>query len=301
VTAHHPAPDAEFPVRLEGPIDLAAACAPVAWAGGRWPNEAWIGGRFWWVGHEAGGPVVRSVAPGPDGALLVRGGDEAAAAAWARRVLIPAQLPAASGDGVVASIAARTPRFASLCYGSLFEGAVVSVVGQSISVAAAAITATRMSAIFHRGVEAVGRTLWPLPTPAQLAGADPALVRASGVTMRRAETLVLLGREFAVGAIADRPGSDAETAAAGEHLLALPGVGPWTVASALLWGLGHPDAFPTGDAALLRAARRAYADPGMDHRALARMADGWRPYRAVAARLLWLDLFGPAPREEGVG
>ena len=49
------------------------------------------------------------------------------------------------------------------------------------------------------------------------------------------------------------------------------------------------------DAALLRAARRACGDPAMDHAALNRLSEQWRPLRAVAARLLWLDLFGPAP------
>lgn len=139
--------------------------------------------------------------------------------------------------------------------------------------------------------------MWPLPSWSDLAAADPAFVRRSGVTTRRAETLVALGRAFADGKIDDLPPLGPETEEAAARLLAMPGIGPWTVASALLWGLGRPDAFPPGDAALLRAARRAYDEPGMDHRRLDRLSDGWRPARGVAARLLWLDLFGPAPEE----
>lgn len=39
------------------------------------------------------------------------------------------------------------------------------------------------------------------------------------------------------------------------ELRKLPLVGPWTAASALLWGLGEPDAYPRGDVALLRPGR----------------------------------------------
>src|SRR3712207_6971184 len=43
---------------------------------------------------------------------------------------------------------------------------------------------------------------------------------------------------------------------------------PWTAESTLLWGLGAADAFPTGDVALLRAARVAYGRPELDLRGL---------------------------------
>jgi 3-methyladenine DNA glycosylase/8-oxoguanine DNA glycosylase len=78
-------------------------------------------------------------------------------------------------------------------------------------------------------------------------------------------------------------------------LLALPLVGRWTAESVLLWGLGADDAYPTGDVALLRAARLAYGQPDMTHSELNALAEAWRPGRSWAARWLWLNLFGPAP------
>lgn len=284
----------ETVVRYDRPLDLALACAPVAWAGGRWPNEAWLGGRFVWVGREAGAVVRREVRQ-HGSAIVVVGGNAIADESWLRRLLAPAALPAYFADPVVAAIATRLDGFATLCYGSLFDGAVVSVVGQSISVAAAAVTTTRLAAMFHPGIRHGDRTLFPLPTRNDLANASAGSVRESGVTGKRAETLVRLGKAFADGDLPDWPVGDRQIAAAAETLLAMPGIGPWTVASALLWGTGHPDAFPVGDAALLRAARRAYGEADMDHRQLMQRAEAWRPARATAARLLWLDLFGPAP------
>ena len=72
------------------------------------------------------------------------------------------------------------------------------------------------------------------------------------------------------------------------QLTALPGVGPWTADIYLLSALGRADAWPTGDLALQMAAQDLLdlaerPSPG----AMARLAEGWRPWRSVAARLLW--------------
>ena len=53
--------------------------------------------------------------------------------------------------------------------------------------------------------------------------------------------------------------ADIETAR--QKILALPLVGKWTCESALLWGIGSIEAFPTGDIALLRAVKQRYGLP----------------------------------------
>ncbi|HKN30965.1 MAG TPA: DNA-3-methyladenine glycosylase 2 family protein, partial [Roseiarcus sp.] len=73
-----------------------------------------------------------------------------------------------------------------------------------------------------------------------------------------------------------------------ERLVAVKGVGPWTADIFLLFCLGHPDAFPAGDLALQEAAKLALglkARP--DAARLERIAERWRPWRGVAARMLW--------------
>lgn len=71
-------------------------------------------------------------------------------------------------------------------------------------------------------------------------------------------------------------------------LVALKGIGPWTAEIYLLMVLGRPDAWPVHDLALAVAAQ---AVKGLSARpapaALALLAEPWRPWRAVAARLLW--------------
>ena len=73
-----------------------------------------------------------------------------------------------------------------------------------------------------------------------------------------------------------------------EALMALHGVGPWTADIYLLFCLGNADAWPAGDLALQEAARLAFGlRRRPDAKAMVRLADKWRPWRGVAAHLLW--------------
>ncbi|MBC8192694.1 MAG: DNA-3-methyladenine glycosylase 2 family protein [Candidatus Marinimicrobia bacterium] len=72
------------------------------------------------------------------------------------------------------------------------------------------------------------------------------------------------------------------------QLTTLTGIGPWTANIYLLMALGRPDIWPGGDLALEVALQNLL---GLDHRPrgeeFQELAEGWRPYRAVAARILW--------------
>jgi DNA-3-methyladenine glycosylase II len=71
-------------------------------------------------------------------------------------------------------------------------------------------------------------------------------------------------------------------------LTALKGIGAWTAEIYLLMVLRRPDAWPAGDLALATAAQQV---KGLAQRPspadLGVLAEAWRPWRAVAARLLW--------------
>ena len=73
-----------------------------------------------------------------------------------------------------------------------------------------------------------------------------------------------------------------------EKLILLPGIGPWTADIYLLAALGRADACPAGDLALQVAAQDLFA---MKDRPTPKdfltKAENWKPWRSVAARLLW--------------
>lgn len=71
-------------------------------------------------------------------------------------------------------------------------------------------------------------------------------------------------------------------------LTALPGIGPWTATIYRLMVLLRPDAWPIHDIALAQAYAELHgraARPRADE--MDALAEGWRPWRAVAARILW--------------
>jgi AraC family transcriptional regulator of adaptative response / DNA-3-methyladenine glycosylase II len=71
-----------------------------------------------------------------------------------------------------------------------------------------------------------------------------------------------------------------------ERLRDLPGFGPWSAQYWALRALRDSDAFPAGDAALLRSPALANGTPLSPQTLLAR-AEAWRPWRAYAAQHLW--------------
>ncbi len=76
-------------------------------------------------------------------------------------------------------------------------------------------------------------------------------------------------------------------------LLAVPGLGPWSVDIYWLMALRRPDVWPTGDLALAVALRDLGGMgrlPGADEQL--RLAERWAPWRSVAARMLWAHYLG---------
>lgn len=75
-------------------------------------------------------------------------------------------------------------------------------------------------------------------------------------------------------------------------LLKVRGIGPWTAETFLMNALGHLDAFPHGDVGLLESYKRlSNAEARLSAKEFSALAEAWRPYRAVAAHLLydWLN------------
>lgn len=283
-------------------FSLAQTCGPVAWGGGRWPNVDWIDDTLVWVGWAANRVETRVVQqPDVSKPLLFVNGDrrDRADIVWAEDVLGSQRRLPAFENPVIAALAERWSGLRPFAAGTVWDGLIGAIVGQSITVKAAAVTEARLAALFAEPVALFGRRFWPLPTAAQVASADPALVRTCGVTQRRADALVAIAKRAVTTGL---PSSDdllIDPARGIRLLMELPLVGRWTAESVLLWGLGAPDAHPAGDVALLRAARLAYGRPELTMRELDELSERWRPHRAWAARLLWLELFGPAGVSSG--
>jgi DNA-3-methyladenine glycosylase II len=109
-----------------------------------------------------------------------------------------------------------------------------------------------------------------------------------GLSKPKILTLKAIGAALAQGkidldAISRMEADDAHTA-----LIALHGIGPWTADIYLLFCLGHADAWPAGDLALQEAARLAFSlTTRPNAKEMVMLGEAWRPWRGVAAHLLW--------------
>ena len=71
------------------------------------------------------------------------------------------------------------------------------------------------------------------------------------------------------------------------ELIKLKGVGEWTSDIYLLMALRRPDVMPKGDIALHTAWHKLSGEPRPTSDEFLVVAERWRPYRSVAARMLW--------------
>lgn len=188
-------------------------------------------------------------------------------------------------DPVLAPLLAERPGLRVVGHPSGFEAAVTTVLGQQVSLAACRTFAGRLAGAYGREGDVAGADgLRLFPDPDTLAGAQAAeLQSAVGITGARTRTLLALAAACADGLVlgphvADDPAALADTRA---RLLALPGVGPWTVDYLSVKVLGDRDGFVPGDLVLRKALG------GIDARAAARTAEAWAPVRAYALFHLW--------------
>jgi DNA-3-methyladenine glycosylase II len=117
-------------------------------------------------------------------------------------------------------------------------------------------------------------------------GAD--VVATFGLSRAKAATLLYLARAVSEGRFDPRAVCALDTAGAVDQLTALPGIGPWTAQVYLMFCGGHADIFPAGDVALQAAVGHGFAMVSRPSpKQLLRIAELWRPWRSVAARLFW--------------
>jgi DNA-3-methyladenine glycosylase II len=173
---------------------------------------------------------------------------------------------------------ARDPGFPTLVH---------LILEQQVSLASAQAAFDRLGLAAH-----------PL-TPRSLLRLDDAQLLAVGFSRQKARYARALATAVEDGSLdidglaaLDDDGVDAA-------LTALPGIGPWTSTIYRLMVLRRPDAWPVHDIALAQAAAELR---GLDHRPdaaeMLALAESWRPWRAVAARILWHHYLS-TPRRRG--
>jgi len=203
----------------------------------------------------------------------------------ANPVLIANHLQA---DPLLAAQLQRTPGLRVPGSFAPFELAIRAILGQQVSVAGATTVAGRLVQRFGEPVQ----TPWPevshhFPSPDRLAALDIDTIASIGIPKTRAATIQSFAAFSAAGGLEQIPGASLEQAI--KRLVALPGIGDWTAQYIAMRALRFPNAFPSGDLGLQKAATDLH-QARCTARALEQRSLAWSPWRSYAALLLWESL-----------
>jgi AraC family transcriptional regulator of adaptative response / DNA-3-methyladenine glycosylase II len=185
-------------------------------------------------------------------------------------------------DPILAAAVRRIPglRVAGAFDG--FELAVRTILGQQVSVKGASTISGRWADIFGAPIATPYPELNRLSPGAETMSATAAAdIAALGVIGNRARCLVGLAKAVVERRVVLSFAANVEEQMM--SLMALPGIGPWTANYIAMRALHWPDAFPSGDLMLMRAAQST-------QKQLQARAEAWRPWRAYAAHYLWQSL-----------
>jgi DNA-3-methyladenine glycosylase II len=73
-----------------------------------------------------------------------------------------------------------------------------------------------------------------------------------------------------------------------DRLIPLKGIGPWTIDVYLMHALRRTDQFPLGDVALVNSLKKVkHMRPTVSKERMLSVAAKWKPYRSIAAFILW--------------
>lgn len=160
---------------------------------------------------------------------------------------------------------------------------VSSIIGQQLSIKAAATIEKRFVALFDGA----------LPTPEQILATDIETLRSVGMSRPKASYVLDLAAHVQSGRLAIDQLPELSNAEVVRALVAVKGIGEWTAHMFLIFALGRLDVLPVGDLGFRTAIRRLYGFeqlPSPDECRKIAEDNHWHPYESVATWYLWRSL-----------
>jgi len=157
-----------------------------------------------------------------------------------------------------------------------FPGMVIAILSQQVSLESAKATYIKLENI----IDSIN--------PENFLSIDDNTLREIGFSRQKASYIRGVAQKIMLGKFDLKDLGSMDNNQAQKRLMEEKGIGPWTADTYLLFSLRRSDAWPSGDLALAKAIRelRGLASiPSYDE--VDKIADRWKPWRAVAARILW--------------
>jgi DNA-3-methyladenine glycosylase II len=186
-------------------------------------------------------------------------------------------------DPVLALIIADAPLPDFTPHTDYYQALVNSIIGQQLSVKAAATIKKRFVDLFD------GR----YPSPEQILTRDTDHLRSVGLSRPKAGYIQDLARHILDGSVRfDTIDTLSNEEIIGE-LTAVKGIGEWTVHMFLLFCMGRLDVLPTGDLGVRSGIKKLYGFdqlPTPDEVREVAAKNNWHPYESVASWYIWRSL-----------
>ena len=245
-----------------------------------------------------GVPVLLDIAFGKDGAACTIDAQRTLTAAARAQVddallnilalrIDPAPfLEAVRGDPLLGALAQRQRGLRIVQSATIFEALTWAIIGQQINLNFA--ISLRRTFILQAG-RAHASGLWCYPEAGDVARLAPDALTTRKFSRSKAETLLRLARLVDSGELVLERGNDIDAICAA--LLAVKGIGPWTVNYALLRGYGYADCSLHGDVAIRAALQLLLGeDTKPDVARTEALLARYKPHRTMAAAHLWASL-----------
>ena len=156
-----------------------------------------------------------------------------------------------------------------------------SIIGQQLSVKAAATIFTRFESLFNKNEI----------KPERLIKIDDKKMREAGISYQKISYLKDLSAKVISKELELYEFKNMESEKIIEELTKIKGIGRWTAEMFLMFSLGRPDIFSYGDLGLQNAIKKIYnlnSKPSIEQ--MEKLSRKWIPFRTYAARILWLSL-----------
>ena len=154
-----------------------------------------------------------------------------------------------------------------------------AIVGQQLSGKAAATIWGRFLALYPRS---------RMPSAATLLATPDAKLRAAGLSGAKAAAIKDLARHVVERKLVPARLPTASDDEVAQMLLAVRGIGPWSVDMFLMFALARPDVLPVGDLGIRKGMQRHFKLRKLPEAPrMQKLAAPWRPYRTVASWYMW--------------
>ena len=240
------------------------------------------------VGFDVGAARCSIVADGALPASAQRQVDDALLNVLGLRIDPAPFLDAVQGDALLGPLAQRHTGLRIVQSATIFEALTWAIIGQQINLNFA--IALRRTFILQTG-RAHSSGLWCYPEAADVARLAPEDLTTRKFSRSKADTLLRLAQLVDSGALTLERTDDIDVGAISAALLAVKGIGPWTVNYALLRGYGYADCSLHGDVAIRAALQHLLGEAAKpDLTRTEALLARYKPHRTMAAAHLWASL-----------